>query len=169
MTLEIKSGQCGYSLENPIISDLNFRLETGEVMAVLGPNGCGKTTLLNTIVGINSWQLGQTLVHGRPLSDYGPRELWQQLGYVPQARTNVFAYTVMDMVLLRRSAHLGTFGRPGRVDRVSARRVLERLESAIWRTGCVMRFQAGNCSWFSLHVRSWLNQRFFSLMNLNPI
>lgn len=67
MTLEIKSGQCGYSLENAIISDLNFRLETGEVMAVLGPNGCGKTTLLNTIVGINSWQLGQTLVHGRPL------------------------------------------------------------------------------------------------------
>lgn len=128
MTLEIKSGQCGYSLENPIISDLNFRLETGEVMAVLGPNGCGKTTLLNTIVGINSWQLGQTLVHGRQLSDYGPRELWQQLGYVPQARTNVFAYTVMDMVLLGRSAHLGTFGRPGRVDRVSARRVLERLE-----------------------------------------
>ena len=62
MTLEIKSGQCGYSLENPIIFDLNFRLETGEVMAVLGPNGCGKTTLLNTIVGINSWQLGQTLV-----------------------------------------------------------------------------------------------------------
>ena len=34
----------------------------------------------------------------------------------------------MDMVLLGRSAHLGTFGRPGRVDRVSARRVLERLE-----------------------------------------
>ena len=67
MTLEIKFGQCGYSLENPIISDLNFRFETGEVMAVLGPNGCGKTTLLNTIVGINSWQLGQTLVHGRPL------------------------------------------------------------------------------------------------------
>ena len=47
---------------------------------------------------------------------------------MPQARTNVFAYTVMDMVLLGRSAHLGTFGRPGRVDRVSARRVLERLE-----------------------------------------
>ena len=46
MTLEIKSGQCGYSLENPIISDLNFRLGTGEVMAVLGPNGCAKPRCL---------------------------------------------------------------------------------------------------------------------------
>ena len=126
--LEIRGGRYGYDPDSPFASDLNFRLERGEIMAVLGPNGCGKTTLINTIVGMRPWLAGQTLIHGRPLTDYSSRNLWQQIGYVPQARTNAFAYTVMDMVLLGRSAHLGTFNRPGKADRAAARRIMQRLE-----------------------------------------
>ena len=128
MTLEVQDGCFGHDPALPIISDLNFRLAAGDIMAVLGPNGSGKTTLVNTIVGINVWQAGQTLIHGRPLSDFTSRDLWQRLGYVPQARANVFAYTVLDMVLLGRSAHLGLFGKPGRSDHTDARRILERLQ-----------------------------------------
>lgn len=128
MTLEIQGGRFGYQGRSPIIQDLNLRLDRGEVMAVLGPNGCGKTTLINTITGMNAWQDGQTLVHGRALQDYPARELWQQIGYVPQARSNVFSYTVMDMVLLGRAAHLGTFARPSKANHIAAHKVLERLE-----------------------------------------
>ena len=128
MTLEVQDGRFGYDPDVPIISELNFRLEAGEIMAVLGPNGAGKTTLVNTIAGMNPWQNGQTLVHGRPLSSFTARDLWRELGYVPQARANLFAYTVLDMVLLGKSAHLGLFGKPGRSDRADARRILERLQ-----------------------------------------
>lgn len=130
MTLEIENASFGHRADQPIISDLSLRLAPGEIMAVLGPNGAGKTTLLNAITGMIRWQKGRSLLHGKPLTDYPQRLLWQQMGYVPQARNNAFSYSVLDMVLLGRSAHLGTFGRPGAVDRLAARRVLERLEIA---------------------------------------
>lgn len=128
MSLVIRSASYGHKKGEPLFSDLDFALSPGEIMAVLGPNGAGKTTLLNTITGMMAWQNGQTEIHGKPLAAYGERELWRHIGYVPQARANAFAYTVLDMVLLGRSAHLGTFARPGEDDVKIARRVLDRLE-----------------------------------------
>ncbi|WP_325892832.1 ABC transporter ATP-binding protein [Grimontia sp. NTOU-MAR1] len=128
MTLEVKSGYFGHSPSQPIVSDLNFFLQPGEIMAILGPNGVGKTTLINAVMGIHRWQEGETLVRERPITQFTPRELWKELGYVPQARTNAFAYSVMDMILLGRSTHLGIFDRPGIKDKDAARQVMERLE-----------------------------------------
>lgn len=130
MSLAIRSASYGHKPGKPLFSGLDFSLSTGEIMAVLGPNGAGKTTLLNTITGMMKWQSGETLIHGKPLVAYNERELWRHIGYVPQARANAFAYTVLDMVLLGRSAHLGTFARPGRKDREIARATLDRLEIA---------------------------------------
>lgn len=128
MSLAIRSASYGHIKGKPLFSGLDFELSEGEIMAILGPNGAGKTTLLNTITGMMKWQSGETRIHGKPLSAYGDRELWRHIGYVPQARANAFAYTVLDMVLLGRSAHLGTFARPGEADRKIAQAVLERLE-----------------------------------------
>ncbi|MCW5720320.1 MAG: ABC transporter ATP-binding protein [Devosia sp.] len=130
MSLAIRDASYGHRPGKPLFTGLDFALSSGEIMAVLGPNGAGKTTLLNTITGMMAWQRGETLVHGKPLAAYGERELWRHIGYVPQARTNAFAYSVLDMVLLGRSAHLGTFARPGAEDIAIARRVLARLEIA---------------------------------------
>lgn len=128
MTLAIRNGSYGHRPGQPLFSGLDLTLSAGQIMAVLGPNGAGKTTLLNTMTGMLAWQSGETLIDGRPLAAYGERELWRRVGYVPQARTNAFAYSVLDMVLLGRSAHLGTFARPGAADVAIARRVLDRLE-----------------------------------------
>lgn len=128
MTLEVQNGHFEYKKGQPIISGLNFKLVPGEILAILGANGVGKTTLINTITGMNKWQKGQTLVHDRPLQSYSARARWQRLGYVTQARASVFSYTVIDMVLLGKSTHLGTFSRPSPQDRQAAIRVLERLE-----------------------------------------
>lgn len=128
MSLAIRNASYGQRASQPLFSALNFALSPGEIMAVLGPNGAGKTTLLNAITGMMAWQKGETLVHGRPLPSYGERELWRHIGYVPHARTNAFAHSVLDMVLLGRAAHVGTFARPGAGDVALACRVLDRLE-----------------------------------------
>ena len=107
--------------------DVSFALEAGEVMCVLGPNGSGKTTLLRTLLGLLPLHGGRILFNGKDLASFPRREMARVAGYVPQAHQPYFAYSVRDMVLMGRSAHLGTFSMPGTRDREVAARVLESL------------------------------------------
>jgi len=107
--------------------DVSFALDAGEVMCVLGPNGSGKTTLLRTLLGLLPLHGGRILFNGKDLASFPRREMARVAGYVPQAHQPYFAYSVRDMVLMGRSAHLGTFSMPGTRDREVAARVLESL------------------------------------------
>jgi iron complex transport system ATP-binding protein len=107
--------------------DVSFTLGAGEVMCVLGPNGSGKTTLLRTLLGLLSLEGGKIEFNGKDLQSLSRREMARIAGYVPQAHQPYFAYSVRDMVLMGRSAHLGTFSTPGAHDREVAARVLESL------------------------------------------
>ena len=107
--------------------DVSFALEAGEVMCVLGPNGSGKTTLLRTLLGLLPPHAGQILFQQKSLFSLSRAEIARAAGYVPQAHQPYFAYSVRDMVLMGRSAHLGTFSMPGAHDREVAARVLESL------------------------------------------
>ena len=107
--------------------DVSFTLEAGEVMCVLGPNGSGKTTLLRTLLGLLSLEGGKIEFNGKDLQSLSRREMARIAGYVPQAHQPYFAYSVRDMVLMGRSAHLGTFSTSAAHDREVAARVLESL------------------------------------------
>ncbi len=115
MIFEVKHGSFGYNQKN-ILNDINFRIESGEVMSVLGSNGVGKTTLLRCMMGFLQWNAGDTLVDGVSIKDITQRELWRKIAYVPQAKGSAFGYTALDMVVLGRSAHIGTFQQPKKED-----------------------------------------------------
>lgn len=115
MIFEVKNGTFGYE-KRTILNNISFEVKTGEVMSVLGSNGVGKTTLLKCMMGFLKWQEGQSYVDGIAISEIGSKELWKRIAYVPQAKGSAFSFTALDMVVLGRSAHIGTFKQPQKED-----------------------------------------------------
>jgi iron complex transport system ATP-binding protein len=108
-------------------SGLDVGLRAGEVLALLGPNGGGKTTLLKTLLGLIPALGGDVELDGRRLSALSVRERARTLAYVPQVHGGTFAFTVHDVVLMGRTAHRGLFARPSDADRAVTERMIERV------------------------------------------
>jgi iron complex transport system ATP-binding protein len=106
---------------------VSLAVAAGEVLALLGPNGGGKTTLLKTLLGLLPPQAGAVVLDGRDLATIPVRERARLVAYVPQSHQGTFAFTAFDMVLMGRTAHGGLFARPGARDRAVAAVMLERL------------------------------------------
>jgi iron complex transport system ATP-binding protein len=107
--------------------DVSFSLAAGEVLCVLGPNGGGKTTLFRTLLGLLPPHGGEIVLENRKLDSLSRVEIARTIGYVPQGHAGYFAYTVLELVLMGRTAHLGSFATPGERDRRIAARALETL------------------------------------------
>ena len=114
----------------PVGRNVDLEIDAGEVLCLLGPNGCGKTTLFKTLLGLIPRQGGQVLLDGDDILGLDRGEIARKIAYVPQAHTAVFPYTVRDMVLMGRTAHLGLFSAPRAAD-------LEIAETALARLGIV--------------------------------
>jgi iron complex transport system ATP-binding protein len=126
MTLAGRDLTIGYS-DRVVGRGLNVALEQGEVLALLGPNGGGKTTLLKTLLGILEPQAGEVAIGGRSLGAISVRERARLIAYVPQVHVPTFAFTVESVVLMGRTAHGNLFSRPSANDRLVAARVLEQF------------------------------------------
>lgn len=98
-----------------VLEGYSLSVTPGSVLAVLGSNGVGKTTLLNCIVGLLRPSSGTVAVNGR-------------MGYVPQLFHAAFSYSVLDIVLMGRARHIGLFGAPSAADYVAARRYLDLMQ-----------------------------------------
>jgi iron complex transport system ATP-binding protein len=106
---------------------LDLSLGAGEVVCVLGPNGAGKTTLFRTLLGLIPPLGGRVTVAGADVAALPRVEMARKLAYVPQAMTGAFDFTLLDIVEMGRTAHLGAFARPSRHDLDLALAALERL------------------------------------------
>jgi zinc/manganese transport system ATP-binding protein len=108
--------------ERTLWEGLTFDLEAGEFLAVLGPNGTGKTSLIRILLGLLEPSAGRALVNGRP-----PRDGRQHVGYVPQQRAfdRDLALRARDLVRLGLDGHRWGIGRldgdgRARIDRALA-------------------------------------------------
>lgn len=125
MSIEVCAGSFSYKKDKPVLLDVSFCARRGEVIAILGPNGVGKTTLLKCMLGFIPWDKGSTRLDGQDLKNYKSRKLWQRIAYVPQAKDPVLTYNTQDMVLLGRSPYLGNFAVPGKKDKEIAMQAME--------------------------------------------
>lgn len=111
----------------PVGSGVSFDVAAGETVGLLGPNGCGKTTLFRTVLGLLPRQGGSVRLDGHELATLSRREVARRIGYVPQAQAGYFPFTVREMVLMGRTAHLSLFATPGPRDDAVAERMLDAL------------------------------------------
>jgi len=126
MRLEARDLAFGYP-GHPVGRGVTLAFEAGEVVCLLGPNGGGKTTFFRTLLGLLAPQGGAVLVDGRNLAQLARADIARQLSYVPQAHAGYFPFTVRDIVLMGRTAHLGVFAAPSRHDRIVAEDAIARM------------------------------------------
>ncbi len=126
MILEIRDAAIGYT-KRTVLQNISFKISSGEFLCLLGPNGVGKTTLFKSILGFITTKSGEITIDGQDVKKWSKPRLAKVVGYVPQAHTAPFPYTVLDVVLMGRIPHLGPFSSPNRNDIKIAEESLSRL------------------------------------------
>jgi iron complex transport system ATP-binding protein len=110
-----------------VAGGLDLSVTAGSVTCLLGPNGIGKTTLFKTLLGLIPPLSGTIKVGGSNLAQIDRQRIARLIAYVPQAQVAEFTYTVLDLVVMGRTAYLGPFGSPRPADNDVAMAALEAL------------------------------------------
>ena len=110
-----------------IFDDISCSVEPGEIFCLLGPNGCGKTTLLDCMLGFHRLRSGRIQIMGKNSLEFRPGRIARSIAYVPQKHESTFPYTVRQIVTMGRAAYLGLFEAPSKADQCMADEALERI------------------------------------------
>jgi iron complex transport system ATP-binding protein len=111
----------------PVFDGLSLDLAEGELAAVVGPNGTGKTTLIRLAAGSLRPQNGSILIRGRDLSTLPAAARAREVAVVPQESRPAFDFTAREVVRMGRAPHLGLLG-------LESRRDIEAVDEAMRRT-----------------------------------
>jgi iron complex transport system ATP-binding protein len=109
----------------PAVNGVDLAVGAGEMLAVVGPNGAGKSTLLRLLSGFLKPNRGEVLLEGEDIRRYSRREAAGRASFVPQYSEVNLPYTVAELAMLARYAHLGPFRPPGPADRAAVKRALD--------------------------------------------
>ena len=102
--IEARHLSAGYE-NRPVLQDISLAIPQGKLTVLLGPNGCGKTTLFKTLLGLLKPQAGEVLLAGRNIASMTPGELAKQAAYMAQTR-NTPSISARRMVLHGRFPYL---------------------------------------------------------------
>ncbi|MFI3227023.1 MAG: ABC transporter ATP-binding protein [Clostridia bacterium] len=127
MSFEIKNLSGGYGKPD-VCKHISCSISDGELLCVLGPNGCGKSTLFKLILGLIKKSSGDILYQEKSIFNLSERELAKIIAYIPQQHNPMFAFTVLEVVLFARTSHFKNFGSPTKNDVEQAKNALKKLE-----------------------------------------
>jgi iron complex transport system ATP-binding protein len=124
--ISVRGVSFGYT-NKTVFRDINLDIAHGEIVTLLGPNGCGKSTLIKLMLGL--YRPGQGSIHldGVDISRLDSKTIARMIAYVPQIHRSTFPYTVMDIVLMGRIPHKTFFFRYSKEDMNIAHDAMERL------------------------------------------
>ena len=106
----IKTNKLKFSYpDKEILNGLDFTLKQGEVVSLLGKNGCGKSTFIRLLLKLIKQDSGEILLHNKEISNYSHKEISHSIAYIPQQHNVVFNYSVLEMVVMGRFSQNSLF------------------------------------------------------------
>ena len=127
--LEMQNVVLGYN-RHPILENLNIKVSPGELVGLIGPNGCGKSTIIKAFSHIINPLSGTILIDQRLIAGIPRRELSRLVGVVPQIPLLPSTFSALEIVLMGRNPHLGLFQSEGPRDWDLARQAMEQTATA---------------------------------------
>ncbi len=140
--LSVKNLHFAYK-SNRVLRGLDLDVAEGELVGVVGPNGCGKTTLLQLVSGLLEPDEGDIRVNGTTLGSLGPSERARLISVVPQSPQLPLGFTVKELVLMGRNPHLRLLQWEGPGDIEVAERAMEMTGLASLRERTLATLSGG--------------------------
>ena len=123
MILEVNNLSFSYS-KKEILNNVSFKLDEGEIVAILGKNGVGKTTLLEILLSIKKAKTGSIILNNKNLEEYSSKEKAKLIAYVPQILDET-SLTVFDFLLLGRMPYFNMF--PSKEDKEEVFKIIKEF------------------------------------------
>lgn len=124
--IAVKGVSFGYT-KKMVLDEIDLDIERGEIITLLGPNGCGKSTLIKLMLGLIQPAKGSVHLDGVNILRLSSKAIAREIAYVPQIHRSSFPYTVTDIVLMGRIPHKTFFYRYSKTDMDIAHDAMERL------------------------------------------
>lgn len=116
-----------YDGKKNVFENISFHVPKGEIMAVLGANGVGKTTMMRCMMRFLNLKSGEVFINGTNTKKMNNSQFWENISYVPQAKNLVFGYSVLNMVVMGRSQFVKFGYTPGKAEYERAYAILEEM------------------------------------------
>lgn len=123
--IEVQNVQLGYG-HKVVLQDVTFEVRPGEMVGLIGPNGCGKSTIIKALSRIISPFSGKIFLDEKDVTKIPRRSLARLLGVVPQMPLLPSAFTAFEIVLMGRNPHLGLFQYEGPREMAIAWQTMEK-------------------------------------------
>lgn len=142
MSYELKQISFAYD-GKPVFGTLSISLHPGKFYGILGPNGCGKTTLLDLLIRHHLPDTGEILFQGNALGSYSRKSLSRKVALVPQDYDIRFPFTTQEVVMMGRYPYLPRFSRPSEVDMAMVAAVLKKTQTEEMKDRLVTELSSG--------------------------
>ena len=113
--------------KTPVLNDVSFSCREGTLLAILGPNGVGKTTLFRCILGEQKHYAGTISVDGTDAKTLNARALAHRIAYIPQTHAPAFRFAVRDIVLMGTTHRISPLSAPKAKEQAIAEEAMARL------------------------------------------